>query len=314
MSDVDRRPDRSGGTGGNSDARADSSAGTLTLAGASTYTSATTVNAGTLRVNGSTAPGSAVTLASGGTLGGSGTINGTATVNSGGTLAPVTSPGVINTGNLSLSSGSTLADRNNNGTTPGSGYDQVNVTGSVALGGATLALTVSGFTLTSGQCFTIVNNDAADGIGGTFSGLAQGATFPASLHIPDQLHRRHEQQRRHADGPQRVPDADDERLRERRPRRIPSMTTATLMAGEPDGHYHLPALWPGRCDLRRRPGVRERAGVGRRQRQLRLAGLQPDRVRRTAGRPRIPETRITVASTVCNAANESVTVSGLVRP
>src|SRR5437667_1179058 len=76
--------------------------GALTLSGVNTYTGATTVNAGTLAVTGSIV--SPVTVNSGGTLGGTGTINNTVTVNSGGTLSPGTSPGIINTGNLSLTS------------------------------------------------------------------------------------------------------------------------------------------------------------------------------------------------------------------
>ena len=66
----------------------------------------TTVNGGTLIVNGSiVAP---VTVNSGGTLGGTGTIANTVTVNSGGTIAPGTSPGILNTGTLTLTAGSTL--------------------------------------------------------------------------------------------------------------------------------------------------------------------------------------------------------------
>ncbi len=150
--------------------------GTLTLSGANTYTGATTVNAGALRVNGSTAAGSAVTVANGGTLGGTGTV-GAVTVNSGGTLAPGNSPGIINTGNLTLSSSSTLAIELN-GTTAGPQYDQVNVTGTVDLGGATLNVSL-GFTPSGGQTFTIINNDSIEGVVNTFNGLPEGGTFSA---------------------------------------------------------------------------------------------------------------------------------------
>src|SRR5262249_36254304 len=112
-------------------------AGTLVLTGTSTYTGGTTVNGGTLLVDGSLTA-SPVTVARGGTLGGTGTIGGAVTVNGSGTLSPGHSPGVLSTGNLSLGSGSTF-NAEISGTTPGNGagfHDQVNVTGSVSLGGA----------------------------------------------------------------------------------------------------------------------------------------------------------------------------------
>jgi autotransporter-associated beta strand protein len=152
-------------------------AGTLVLAGSSTYTGATTVNGGTLLVDGSLTV-SPVTVGTGATLGGTGTVTGAVTVNSGGTLAAGHSPGILNTGNLSLSSGSTLAVEIG-GATPGTGagfYDQVNVTGTVNLGGATLNLAAfGGYVPTADDQYIIVNNDGADPVVGTFNGLAEGA-------------------------------------------------------------------------------------------------------------------------------------------
>lgn len=148
--------------------------GTLTLTGANTYTSATTINNGTLLVNGSTSGSSAVAVNSGGTLGGSGTV-GAVTVNSGGKIAPGTSPGILNAGNTSFSSGSTFAVEIN-GTTVGTGYDQLNVTGTVSLGSATLSLSGS-LTPVEGQTFTIIANDGTDAVTGTFNGLAEGAVI-----------------------------------------------------------------------------------------------------------------------------------------
>ena len=60
----------------------------------------------------------------------------------------------------------------------GTQYDQVNVTGGVTLGNATLNV-VLGFTPSAGQTFTIIANDLADAVVGTFSGLPEGSIFTA---------------------------------------------------------------------------------------------------------------------------------------
>src|SRR5207249_10348434 len=98
-------------------------------------------------------------------------------INSGGHLAPGTSPGILNSGNLTLASGSNF-DAELNGTTVGTQYYQQNVSRTVALGGATLNLTL-GFTPAVGNTFTIINNDLADATG-TFSGLPEGKVFTAT--------------------------------------------------------------------------------------------------------------------------------------
>jgi len=59
------------------------------------------------------------------------------------------------------------------GTTPGTGFDQLVVTGTVDLGGAAFAPVVT-FTPAAGTLFQLIDNDTADGITGTFDGLAQG--------------------------------------------------------------------------------------------------------------------------------------------
>jgi len=57
------------------------------------------------------------------------------------------------------------------------GHDQVNVTGSVNLGGATLALSSAApISVATGTVLTIVNNDSGDPVTGTFAGIAEGDT------------------------------------------------------------------------------------------------------------------------------------------
>ncbi len=66
------------------------------------------------------------------------------------------------------------------GLTTCSGYDQLNVTGTVALGTTTTlsASLFGGYTPAAvGNSYTIINNDGTDAVTGTFAGLAEGATF-----------------------------------------------------------------------------------------------------------------------------------------
>ena len=125
------------------------SAGTVILESTSTYTGATTVAAGTLEVDGSIASSSGITVDSGGTLTGSGTVP-AVTANDGGSVSPGTTSGtaMLSSGGLGLATGSTF-NVVLGGTTAGSGYDQLNVTGTVDLdsdsqGGATLNVIVRG--------------------------------------------------------------------------------------------------------------------------------------------------------------------------
>lgn len=155
-------------------------AASLTLAGnGSGFTSTITASAGALIVNGAFANTTSTTVASGATLGGTGSL-GPVSVQSGGHLSPGSSPAILDTGNLSLTSGSEVVIEIG-GTTPGdaaTNHDQLNVTGTVDLGGATLTLsTFNGYVPTPGSQFVIVNNDSNDAITGTFNGLAEGASI-----------------------------------------------------------------------------------------------------------------------------------------
>jgi len=149
--------------------------GIQTLSGANTYTGATVVTAGTLLVNGSLSASSTVTV-NGGTFGGNGTV-GALTVNASGTLAPgsaAAATGILNIGNLSHAGALAI---NINGATVGSGYDQVNVIGSVNLiAFNTISLTL-GYTPTIGSLFFLINNDGSDVITGLLNGYAQNDSF-----------------------------------------------------------------------------------------------------------------------------------------
>ncbi len=155
----------------------------FTRATGNAYVGNTSINSGTLLVNNASGSGTgtgAVTVEDGATLGGAGFITGAVTVNSGGTLAPGNSPGIISTGDLSLMSGSFLSVEIDS-ITVGTGYDQVDVTGSVTLGGVLqIAL---GFTPAPLDNFFLINNDGADAITGLLGGHAQGDQFSLGGYI-----------------------------------------------------------------------------------------------------------------------------------
>ncbi|WP_417398278.1 beta strand repeat-containing protein, partial [Gimesia chilikensis] len=92
------------------------------------------------------------------------------------TLAPGNSPGqVIINGDLILNADDIL-DIEVNGATPGSGFDQFVVSGTVDLGGASLNL-IDGYDPVDGDVFTLIQNDGAGSVTGTFPGLPEGYEF-----------------------------------------------------------------------------------------------------------------------------------------
>jgi autotransporter-associated beta strand protein len=137
--------------------------GVLAITANNTYSGGTRIDAGVLLAN--VASGSAtglgpVTVNSGGTFGGAGVITGAVTVNSGGTLAPgAGQPGILNTGNLTLASGSNL-QLTLNGDVVGSGYDQINVNGAATITGSRLILTGTK-TTEDGASLDIINTSSA---------------------------------------------------------------------------------------------------------------------------------------------------------
>jgi VCBS repeat-containing protein len=94
-------------------------------------------------------------------------------VNSGGTVDPGAPADVLSTGDLTCGASTTLHFAIN-GAAPGTGHDQLKVTGAVNLNGATLSGSL-GFTPASGETFVLINNDGTDPVVGTFAGLAEGA-------------------------------------------------------------------------------------------------------------------------------------------
>jgi fibronectin-binding autotransporter adhesin len=148
---------------------------TLMLSGDNTYTSGTLVKGGKLLVNGSQ-PASDVYVYSSATIGGTGTIGNL--YGNGGTVSPGNSPGKLNCGNVTFNTNTTFFVELN-GTNVGTGYDQLNVTGTVILNvGVTLKVSKH-FSGAVGDKFVIVNNDLSDFGLGTFTGLPEGAIFTA---------------------------------------------------------------------------------------------------------------------------------------
>ncbi|HEX6461774.1 MAG TPA: autotransporter-associated beta strand repeat-containing protein [Candidatus Saccharimonadales bacterium] len=115
-----------------------------------------------------------VTVVENGILKGTGKV-GAVSVGAQAQIAPGLSPGCMQTGNL-IAGGTYVAEIG--GADACSGYDQLNVVGSIDLTGGSLQTSFyGGFKPTAGQKYTIINNDGSDAVVGTFSGYAEGATF-----------------------------------------------------------------------------------------------------------------------------------------
>jgi hypothetical protein len=111
----------------------------------------------------------------GGTLGGTALIN-VVTVNAGATVAPGASAGTLSTGQVTFAAGARFAVEI--GGTAAGQFDQLDADGIVRLGGATLSVSrFNGFVPTPGDTFTIIENDTALAVTGTFAGLPEGETI-----------------------------------------------------------------------------------------------------------------------------------------
>lgn len=146
-------------------------AGIQTFSGVNTYTGLTRVLAGTLRINGAQ-PQSPVNVI-GATLEGTGTVG---HITSNGRIDPGSGGrGLLTCSNLVFQAGGSLAIEIG-GSVPGAGHDQIAVRGTVQLANSLLQPTLtSGFLPASGDTFVILNNDGADAVSGTFSGVANNA-------------------------------------------------------------------------------------------------------------------------------------------
>ncbi|MBM1107838.1 BspA family leucine-rich repeat surface protein [Aurantibacter crassamenti] len=112
---------------------------------------------------------------------GTGTLLGTLNMSDFSTIAPGTSPGILNTGNLTLGADAAF-DVEVNGPVAGAldGHDQIKVTGTVELGGALLDINREiGFNYMGnpGDELIIIDNDGTDAVNGTFADLAEGAAI-----------------------------------------------------------------------------------------------------------------------------------------
>jgi hypothetical protein len=131
-----------------------------------------TQTAGVTRVDGTLAvtPSSATIQIQGGVLQGSGTISNN--VSNSGTVAPGDSPGTLQiSGNYTQTSAGTLQIEIG-GTTAGTQYDQLHVSGAASLNGALQVVLVNGFSPASGDSFDILD-------WGTLSGKFSAKQLPS---------------------------------------------------------------------------------------------------------------------------------------
>lgn len=155
--------------------------GTVILNGDNTYGGNTIMDGAAgadLTINGNQAVGSDVIVNQGGTLRGNGTVTHIYLVNAGSTSA-ILSPGaagavgtLTTTGNLTFDAPGMDMDIDISGATA----DQVVVAGDTILDDANLNLTLLSQP-SSGTVFTILKNDGANAVAGTFHGLAEGTTL-----------------------------------------------------------------------------------------------------------------------------------------
>jgi len=158
---------------------------------AALYSGSITVNNGIFVVD-ANIPNSPVTVNSAnittGTLGfsgfgGTGTVGAVNVVQGAISAGTLTSPtGILNTGNLTFTANGNYACKIGGTTAGANGHDQLNVTGTVNLNNARLApIPWGGFRPAIGDAFTILKNDGAEAVNGTFLNAPEGAIFGGAL-------------------------------------------------------------------------------------------------------------------------------------
>ncbi len=167
--------------------------GTFRITGGKSFDpsgSATILNTGAtavVEVGAASTLTSNLTVNGGGTLRGHGTLAGNVTFDTtGGTLSPgVVGPGKLTVTGNSVLNGNTSVTVELNGSTAGTGYDQLSVDGNITLGNAILSLTL-GYSPAVGDKLFILDKTSAGPIPDTFSNLPEGSTltingFPATI-------------------------------------------------------------------------------------------------------------------------------------
>ncbi len=167
--------------------------GLATFTGTTTFTGGYTQTGGTTTLLGGTFTSPSTIQFNGGVLKGNGIIGNSVAVN-GATVAPGLSPGTITiNGNYSQSPTSTL-NIELGGTAPGTGYDQLIVTGAATLAGTVNVSLINSFTLSSGDVFNAVTYAAHSGAfspenlppfpGGTFASTYTPGAYQLAATVP----------------------------------------------------------------------------------------------------------------------------------
>ena len=175
--------------------------GSLTLAAGGTFTGDLTVDGGLLNITGNLAGAlpvdnrPVINLANGGIL--TGSVSGTDSLGPVNADGSAVNPGRIQPGTIAdstatlaltatpvTSSAFTMSANSElvielAGRSAG-GYDQIAATGSVTLAGALSISVINGFIPVGGDAFTLILNDDADAVTGTFAGLPEGAPITVS--------------------------------------------------------------------------------------------------------------------------------------
>jgi autotransporter-associated beta strand protein len=151
-----------------------SGSGVLRLTGTNTYAGSNVVSGGTFWVDGSQ-PQTPVQMAGSSTLKGAGVIGNISITGAGNTIAPgsFSGTGILTCSNFNTTgAGSADLQIKLNGLNAGTGYDQLNVRGTVNLAGITLKPSLN-FASNATNQFIILTNDATDSVTGTFTGLPE---------------------------------------------------------------------------------------------------------------------------------------------